>query len=141
MKKKISVLLMVLVMVLSATVTSYAAVGDGGIVSPQQTSSVDFIIDRTSGTSADAEVWVSFTSEADEYSVVVYLQKKVNGVWTNDTTNADYVFYNNGINSSDCIFVHNYNSLTYGTTYRLMVVSRDIHGSSEYRATTYSNSF
>ncbi|MBR3707321.1 MAG: hypothetical protein IKM19_10150 [Firmicutes bacterium] len=141
MKKKISVLLMVLVMVLSATVTSYAAVGDGGVVSPQSTSSVDFNISRSSGTTADAEVLVTFTSEADEYSVVVYLQKKVNGVWTNDNTNDEYVFYNNGINSRTVAFANTYDSLVYGTTYRLMVVSRDIHGTSEYRATTYSNSF
>lgn len=141
MKKKISVLLMVLVMVLSATVTSYAAVGDGGVVSPQQTSSVTFNIDRTSGTTADAEVRVVFSSTADEYSVVVYLQKLVNGAWINDNTNEDYVFYNNGINSSIEFFAHQYDSLTYGATYRLMVVSRDIQGSNEYRITTYSNPF
>ncbi|MBQ4650958.1 MAG: hypothetical protein IJB73_09690 [Firmicutes bacterium] len=139
MKKKISVLLMVLVMVLSATVTSYAAVGDE--VMPRDTSSVDYIIDRTSGTSADAEVWVTFSSEADEYSIVVYLQKQVNGVWTNDTTNSDYVCYKNGINSRTVVFTNTYDSLTYGTTYRLMVVSRDIKGSSETRTTTYSSPF
>jgi len=140
MKKKISVLLMVLVMVLSATVTSYAAMGDD-VVSPQSTSSVSFIIDRTSGTTADAEVDVTFSSTADEYSVVVYLQKLVNGAWVNDNTNDEYVFYNNGINAHTVIFTHNYDSLVYGTSYRLMVVSRDIKDATEYRITTYSNPF
>jgi len=139
MKKKISVLLMVLVMVLSATVTSYAAVGDE--VMPRETSSVRFTINRTSGTTADATVVTTFSWEADEYSVVVYLQKLVNGSWINDTTNPDYVFYNNGINSTTCYFSNIYDSLAYGTTYRLMVVSRDIRGNSEYRYTSYSQSF
>ena len=141
MKKKISVLLMVLVMVLSATVTSYAAVGDGEVVSPQATGSVSFNINRTSGTLADADVTVYFSSEADQYSVVVYLQKLVNGSWVNDTTNADYVFYNNGWDSSVVLFSNTYDSLIYGTSYRLMVVSRDYQGNNEYRSTCYSNAF
>ena len=139
MKKKISVLLMVLVMVLSATVTSYAAVGDE--VMPKSTSGVIFNIERTSGTTANAEVTASFTSVADEYSMVVYLQKLVNGTWVLDTTNTDYVFYNNGFNSNYCLFENTYDSLSSGTNYRLMVVSRDISNGNEYRTTTYSNSF
>lgn len=139
MKKKISVLLMVLVMVLSATVTSYAAVGDE--VMPRETSNVTFYINRLNGNTADASVSVQFTSTADQYSVVVYLQKLSNGTWVNDTTNEDYVFYNNGFQSSNCLFENIYSSLSYGTTYRLMVVSRDVQGSREYRTTTYSNPF
>jgi len=139
MKKKISVLLMVLVMVLSATVTSYAAVGDG--VMPYATSNVTFIIDRTSGTTADVELSVEFTSTANQYSVVVYLQKYMNGSWVNDTTNEDYVFYNNGFNSNYCLFTNTYDNLVYGTSYRIMVVSRDVQGTMEYRSTTYSNPF
>ena len=139
MKKKISVLLMVLVMVLSATVTSYAAVGDE--VMPRETASVRFTIERTSGTSADISISTIFSNEADEYSVVIYLQKLVNGSWVNDTTNNNYVHYNNGINSSYCYFARTYNSLSPSATYRLMVVSRDIRNGSEYRETTYSQSF
>ena len=100
-----------------------------------------FIIDRTSGTTADAEAHVVFTSTASQYNVVVYLQKLVNGTWVNDSTNNDYVFYNNGFNSRSFIFTHEYDNLTYGTSYRLMVVSRDYQGANEYRTTTYSNSF
>ena len=139
MKKKISVLLMVLVMVLSATVTSYAAVGDE--VLPYATDTISFLTNRISGTTARSEIVVQFSDEVDEYSVVVYLQKLSNGSWVLDTTNPDYVFYNNGINAETFIFTNNYDSLTYGSTYRLMVVSRDIINGSEHRVTAYSNTF
>ena len=137
MKNKILVMVLAMVLVFSCTAAAFA---DSGI-QPYETGHVTFVIDRTSGTTADAEVYVSFTRTADEYSVVVYLQKQVNGVWKNDTTNPDYVFYNNGFNSSSCFFAHDYDSLVYGTSYRLMVVSRDKLGSSEYRTTTYSSLF
>lgn len=139
MKKKISVLLMVLVMVLSATVTSYAAVGDE--MTPFSTSRVTFSINRTSGTTANASVISVFSDTVDDYSVIVYLQKNVNGTWMNDTTNPDYVFYNNGFGVNSFVFSHTYDSLIYGTTYRLMVVSRDTCDGTESRATFYSNPF
>lgn len=137
MKNKILVMVLVILMVFSSAAAAFA---DSGI-QPYETGAVDYIISRTSGTTADVEVAVHFTSTADSYSVVVYLQKLVNGTWKNDSSNPDYVFYNNGFNSNLCVFVHEYDSLTYGTSYRLMVVSRDIHGSNEYRTTTYSNLF
>lgn len=138
---KVLVVALTLVMVFSFTAASFAATGGGDVTQPQSTSGVDFIIDRTSGTSADAEVVVTFSSEADEYSVVVYLQKQVDGVWKNDLNNPDYVFFNNGLNSRAVIFSHTYDSLTRGTTYRLKCICRDIHGTSEYRSTVYSSSF
>lgn len=137
MKNKVLVIALALVLVFSFTAAAFA---DSGI-QPYDTSSVSFTIDRLSGTKADATVVVQFTSEADEYSVVVYLQKLVNGTWKNDNTNPEYVFYNNGTHSDAFIFSHVYTQLTYGTSYRLMVVSRDIRGGNEYRLTTYSNLF
>lgn len=137
MKNKVLVIALALVLVFSCTTAAFA---DSGI-QPYRTGAVTYTIERTSGTTASAEVDVHFTSTADSYSVVVYLQKLVNGVWKNDNTNPEYVFYNNGSNSNLFIFVHNYTSLQYGTSYRLMVVSRDVQGSNEYRATTYSNLF
>ncbi|MGN0735557.1 MAG: hypothetical protein ACI4LP_07080 [Anaerovoracaceae bacterium] len=137
MKNKILVMVLVMLMVFSSAAAAFA---DGGI-QPRETAGVTYTISRTSGTTADVEVDVVFSSTANSYSVVVYLQKLVNGVWKNDSTNPDYVFYNNGFNSNLCVFVHEYTSLTYGTSYRLMVVSRDIQGSDEYRTTTYSNLF
>lgn len=137
MKNKVLVIALALVLVFSCTAAAFA---DSGI-QPYETDRVTFVINRTSGTTADVSLSVSFTRDVDEYSVVVYLQKLVNGTWKNDNTNPDYVFYNNGFNSSICLFSHNYDSLVYGTTYRLMVVSRDKYNSNEYRTTTYSNSF
>lgn len=137
MKNKVLVIALALVLVFSFTAAAFA---DSGI-QPYETGHVTFLIERTSGTTADVDVIVSFTRTVDEYSVVVYLQKLVNGTWKNDNTNPEYVFYNNGFNSSTCGFSNIYDSLSYGTTYRLMVVSRDKIGTSEYRTTTYSNSF
>lgn len=140
MKNKVLVIALVMVLVFSCTAAAFADSGDGGIA-PLSTVSVVFAIQRTSGTTADASVSVTFSGEADEYSVVVYLQKLVNGSWKNDNTNPEYVFYNNGFNSVSCLFAHNYKSLTYGTSYRLMVISRDKQGSNEYRSTYYSDLF
>ena len=137
MKNKILVMVLVMLMVFSSAAAAFA---DSGI-QPYSTDHVIFSIPRTSGTKADATVIVQFTSKADEYSVVVYLQKLVNGVWKNDSTNPEYVFYNNGANSEAFIFSHEYTHLIYGTSYRLMVVSRDIRNNNEYRTTTYSNLF
>ena len=137
MKNKVLVIALALVLVFSFTAAAFA----DSVIQPYRTGAVTYTIERTSGTTASAEVDVHFTSTADSYSVVVYLQKLVNGVWKNDNTNPEYVFYNNGSNSNLFIFVHNYTSLQYGTSYRIMVVSRDVQGSNEYRATTYSNLF
>lgn len=137
MKNKVLVIALALVLVFSFTAGAFA---DSG-VQPYDTGRVDFLIERTSGTTAEVDVVVNFTRVATEYSVVVYLQKLVNGTWKNDNTNPEYVFYNNGFNSSMCHFAHDYDSLSYGTTYRLMVVSRDKYPTEEFRATTYSSPF
>lgn len=137
MKNKVLVIALALVLVFSFTAGAFA---DSG-AQPYETGAVDFVIDRTSGTKASVDVLVHFTDIPDEYNVVVYLQKLVNGSWQNDRTNPDYVFYNNGFNSPLCHFAHTYDSLTYGTTYRLMVISIDKYSTREYRVTTYSNPF
>lgn len=137
MKNKVLVIALALVLVFSFTAAAFA----DSVIQPRETEHVTFSIQRTSGTTATVDVSVSFSGIADEYSVVVYLQKLVNGTWKNDNTNDEYVFYNNGFNSSGCLFSHNYDSLSYGVSYRLMVVSRDKRGGSEYRTTTYSNLF
>lgn len=137
MKNKILVMVLVMLMVFSSAAAAFA---DSGI-QPYSTSHVAFSITRTSGTTANVDIVVSFSGDAVEYNVVVYLQKLVNGQWKNDSTNDEYVFYNNGFNSDTCLFAHDYDSLSYGTTYRLMVVSIDKYPGKEYRTTTYSNSF
>ncbi len=141
MKNKVLVIALALVLVFSFTAAAFADSGDDGVM-PLDTGSVVFAIERTSGTTAYVGIDVSFTSRADEYNVVVYLQKKVNNTWKNDNTNPEYVFYNNGFNSGDCIFEHNYTNLVYGSTYRIMVVSIDKYDDgTQYRNTTYSNAF
>lgn len=141
MKNKVLVIALALVLVFSCTAAAFADSGDCGVM-PLDTGAVSFTINRTSGTTAYVAVGVSFTDQADEYNVVVYLQKNVNGTWKNDNTNSEYVFYNNGFNSGDCLFEHNYTHLTYGTTYRIMVVSIDKYDDgTQYRNTTYSNAF
>ena len=137
MKNKVLVIALALVLVFSFTAAAFA---DSGI-QPYETGSVTFNISRTSGTTANASVIIEFTGTADEYSVVVYLQKLVNNTWKNDSTNPEYVFYNNGTNDDSFLFSHQYTHLTYGTSYRLMIVSRDKRGSNEYRSTFYSNLF
>lgn len=137
MKNKILVMVLVMLMVFSSAAAAFA---DSGI-QPYATNHVSFYITRTSGTTADVEIVVSFSDDAEEYNVVVYLQKLVNGTWKNDNTNDEYVFYNNGFDSNGCVFSHIYDSLVYGTTYRLMVVSIDKYANAQYRTTTYSNSF
>lgn len=137
MKNKVLVIALALVLVFSCTAVAFA---DSGI-QPYETGTVDFLINRTSGTTAGVDVVVHFTATASEYNVVVYLQKLVNGTWKNDNTNPEYVFYNNGFNSNFCHFSHDYDSLSYGTTYRLMIVSIDKYTNREYRQTTYSTSF
>lgn len=141
MKRKILVSVLILIMLMSSTLCASAATGYDDLVAPASTSSIVYQIDRTSGTTATATVSILFSGIADEYSVVVYLQKLVNGSWVNDTTNSEYVFYNNGFNSSSFLFGHNYDSLKYGTSYRLKVVSRDIIDGLESRVTTYSDLF
>ncbi len=141
MKNKLFVIILALIMVLSCAINAFAAVPADEDISPLATSRVTFYIDRVSGTTANVDVTVHFSSEADDYSVTVYLQKMVNGDWEGDVTNDEYVFYNNGYNSSAVLFSHKYTKLVYGTTYRLMVVSRDRQGSKQYLSTTYSNTF
>jgi len=137
MKKRLFVTAMILIMVLTAAVGAYADTG----VQPRDTAGIIFTTDRTSSTSASIMVDVTFTEVVDRYSVVVYLQKKVNGVWTDDTTNDDYVYYNNGGGSFSFIFSKNYTDLTSGGIYRIRCVSKDYIGSTSNTFTAYSNQF
>lgn len=139
MKRKAFAMVIALVMVFSAVVFAYASTDSG--VSLYDTSDVTFVTDRTSRTSADVFITVGFTQKVDRYSVVIYLQKKVNGSWVLDTTNPDYVFYNNGWNSYYFSFSHSYTHLASDSTYRIKCVSKDYIDDATYITTTYSNSF
>ena len=136
--KKLFITALILIMVLSMAVFAYA---EGDSISPYSTGDVTFITDRTSRTTADIIVDVGFTQKVDSYNVVVYLQKKVNGVRKLDTTNPDYVYYNNGFNSYDFTFSRRYTHLESGEVYRIMCVSKDYIGSNTHTTTSYSNQF
>ena len=139
MKRKLFAIAMVFVMVFSTAVFAYANTDTG--VSLYDTNYMIISTDRTSRTSAEVTISVDFTQVVDSYSVVVYLQKKVDGKWVLDTTNPDYVFYNNGFNTDDFTFFHRYTSLNSNTTYRIKCVSKDYINNKSYTTTNYSYSF
>lgn len=126
---------MILILILSSTVLAYAE------VQPRDTAMVTFYIDRVSRTSAEATIDVAFDTDVSRYTIAVYLQKKVNGSWVNDTTNPDYAIYESGTYDNDHLFGYTYTSLTSDVIYRLKCVSTDYIGSSSYTTTTYSNQF
>lgn len=140
MKKKLLSLFIALTLAFSCCSVAFAVPEDESIT-PYETHSVSYLIDRTSATSATASVNVSFSTRVDQYSVVIYLQKLSNGSWVDDNTNDDYVYYNNGWNKPSFLYSKKYNSLKRGTTYRLKCVSKDYIGSSSHIATSYSYSF
>ena len=77
----------------------------------------------------------------DQYSVVVYLQKKVNGEWVIDTSNSERTLYHNGWKKSSFYFYNQYTGLERGVTYRIKCVSKDYIGSTTTTTTVYSNTF
>ena len=137
MKRKVFAIAMALIMVFSTAVFAYAE----SEIEPYDTKYVTITANRTSRTTADVTVDVEFTQVVDSYSVVIYLQKKVDGEWVLDTTNDDYVFYNNGFNSDDFTFIHRYTSLNADTTYRIRCVSKDYINNVPHNRSAYSNPF
>lgn len=134
-KKRIFALVMVLTLVLSSTVFAFAE------VQPRDTAGVYFSINRVSRTTAEADIDVTFDRIVDRYTIAIYLQKKVDGSWVNDTTNEDYAIYKSGTTDFDFTYAHIYSDLTAGVNYRLKCVSRDYIGSNSYEFTAYSNQF
>lgn len=134
-KKRIFALSMILILILSSTVLAYAE------VQPRDTGTAAFSIERVSRTSAIATVDITFDRIVDRYTIAIYLQKKVDGTWVNDTSNPDYAFYDSGTNDYDYVTDLEYLNLTSGVNYRLKCVSRDYNGTSSYTFTGYSNQF
>ena len=134
-KKRIFALVMVLTLVLTSTVFAFAE------VQPRETATITFTTERVSRTKAEATIDVTFVSFVDRYTIAIYLQKKVNGVWINDTTNEDYAYYDSGTSDYDYIVDRVYSDLESGVNYRLKCVSRDYIGNSSYEFTAYSNQF
>lgn len=145
MKKKILLAVMLLVIVFTGTAVAYASDGNGdgggGGIMPRDTNVIYYSTRRTSATTAEVTVDVTFSQVVNRYNVVIYLQKKVNGEWELDTTNPDYVFYNNGGNNDEFTFSHIYTHLQDGVNYRVWCVSRDYIGETRYITNGYSNQF
>lgn len=135
MKKRMLALTMILILVLTSTVFAYAE------VEPRETNLVTFSTQRISRTTADALVDVTFSTVVDQYSVAIYLQKKVDNRWVSDVANPDYIFYKTGSNHFEYVFEHCYTNLEANTTYRLKCVSNDTVGGNSYTFTSYSNQF
>lgn len=142
MKKKLLSIVLAFVLAFSFCTTAFAALpDDGGTVSPQHTNDVGFATNRTSATTADVSAVVHFSTVVEDYSVVVYLQKLVNGSWEYDFDHDEYVLYNNGYGDSYFLFFNTYTNLERGVTYRVKIVSRDFVEGIEYRESFYSASF
>lgn len=137
MKKKILCTALILVLLLAAAVSAYAET----VTQPRNTDSVIFATTRTSRTSADVSVYVSFTEPVDRYNVIIYLQKKENGEWVNDWNNEEYVFFNNGSQAETFFFANAYTHLSEGVIYRIKCVSKDYIGDSSFVTTSYSGQF
>ncbi len=140
MKKKLLSLFIALILAFSCCSIAFAVPEDEGIT-PYETNNVIFAINRTSATKASVNVNVHFSTRVDQYSVVIYLQKLSNGKWVDDTTNEDYVFYNNGWDKYEMLFSKTYDDLVRGTTYRIKCVSKDYIGGTTVISTTYSKAF
>ena len=142
MKKKIVSLILSLVLVLSFCSVAFADSGnDNEGIEPYQTDTIVYDINRISATKADVYIDVHFSQTVDQYSVVVYLQKKVNGEWVIDTSNSERTLYHNGWKKSSFYFYNQYTDLERGATYRIKCVSKHYIGSGIHTTTTYSNAF
>ncbi len=142
MKKILLSLLLVFALAFSTTAVCFASAGGGEeIVQPYATSSIGIGVDRVSGTRANTSVGVNFATSVDSYTITVYLQKLSNNAWVNDTNNEDYVTRVTGSNVYERSFDKIYDKLSYGTSYRLKVVSKTTVGTTTYTASGYSRTF
>ena len=141
MKKLLLSLTLAFIMVFTFTTSAFAAVPDEVVVEPRLTSSINIAVDRTSGTKGGATVDCNFAGIMDSFEVCVYLQKLSNGSWVNDTSNEDYYKRAIGTNSDDAFFDVYYDKLTYGTSYRIKVVSKTTFEGVSYQRSGYSLTF
>ena len=141
MKKLLLSLTLAFIMVFTFTASAFAAVPDEVVAEPKMTSSINIFVDRTSGTKGGATIDCNFQGMTDSFTIDVYLQKLSNGSWVNDTSNEDYHKRAVGTNNSDAMFDVNYDKLTYGTSYRLKVVSKTIKNDVSYQRSAYSATF
>lgn len=142
MKKLLLSLTLAFIMVFTFTTSAFAAVPDEVVAEPRLTSSINISVDRRSGTYGVATVDCNFAGVMESCEVLVYLQKLSNGSWVNDTSNEDYYKRAIGTNRSSATFDVYYDKMTYGTSYRLKVVSKTVASTgTSYQRSAYSATF
>ena len=141
MKKLLLSLTLAFVMAFSCATVGFASVPEEVSAEPRITSSMNIGVSRESGTKAGATIIANFASTMDSFTVTVYLQKLSNGNWINDTSNEDYIKRSSGVNDYSHLFDVHYDKLTYGTSYRLKVVSKTVYDGTTYQRSGYSATF
>ena len=141
MKKLLLSLTLAFIMAFSCATIGFASVPDEVVVEPRVTSSISSGVSRDSGTKASATIDCNFAYIMDSFSVTVYLQKLSNNSWVNDTSNEDFAKRCSGTNSDDAYFSVFYDDLTYGTSYRLKIVSKTVYDGTTYQRSGYSPVF
>ena len=141
MKKLLLSLTLAFIMVFTFTASAFAAVPNEVVAEPRLTSSINISVDRRSGTYGVATINCNYAGTMDSFEVLVYLQKLSNGSWVNDTSNEDYYKRARGTNYDLSLFDVYYDDLTYGTMYRLKVVSKTTLDNVSYQRSGYSATF
>ena len=141
MKKLLLSLTLAFVMAFSCATVGFASVPDEVSAETRATSSISIAVSRESGTRAGATIITGFAGTMDSFTVTVYLQKLSNGSWINDTNNEDFVKRISGSNDSSYLFDVFYDDLTYGSSYRLKVVSKTVYNGTTYTSSGYSKTF
>ncbi len=143
MKKKILCLFLAIVLILgNGTILVFAndGGGEGESVSPYSTGLVGFTTKRISDTKAAASVSVDFTATADEFTIVLTLQKKSGSSWVTATDVTNYQVRYRGTNRKGYLTYDEW-TVKKGVVYRVKCVSTDTYPGISYTSTTYSDPF
>ncbi|MEF9922296.1 MAG: hypothetical protein RSD90_04485 [Anaerovoracaceae bacterium] len=138
MRKKLISLFLATIMVLSLG-ASFCFAEEG--ITPYSTHSVSLTPVRHSDTYADADVHVSFSGVADNYTIAVVLQEKNGSSWRTAQGVYSSATYFRGT-KKQLVTVSQSWTVKKGMLYRLKIVSTDEYNNgSSYTDTTYSDPF
>ncbi len=143
MKKKVLCLFLAMILALgSSTVFIFASnIGGSGDAEIQKTGSVGFTTRRYSDTKAAASASVTFTATADDFIIVITLQKKSGDRWVTATDITDYQLTYRGSNR-DGYLTYDEWTVKKGGLYRVKCASTDKYDRGvAYTSTTYSDPF
>ncbi|MGF6377002.1 hypothetical protein M2140_002081 [Clostridiales Family XIII bacterium PM5-7] len=142
MKKKCLSLLVALAMMLSMTTALVSASEvDSEQVQTRGTAVTNFATLRISNTKAAAELSVYFSKVAEEYQVVITLQKKSNGSWVTASDVSGNTIIYKGKNSMR-VYTSDTWTVKKGVLYRVKCKSTDSYSNGSYfTSTNYSDPF